>query len=151
MTVFLVMCDIDYDPENIDPYKSIELGSFDYLNCYFTTISNILENKKWGSRFPILMESFESKTGIDPESAEELIGELAEISDELKNYTSADIVCNGLELEDSEWMMDAPFDTSSENLYDYFQTAEETNLTKTLYEYASEAFDENMCLLYIFQ
>ncbi|OGH96639.1 MAG: hypothetical protein A2104_05350 [Candidatus Melainabacteria bacterium GWF2_32_7] len=151
MGVILVICDIDCDPENLEPYKTVELGSYEYLNCYFSTISTLLEDGKLGSRFPILLESLDAKTKIEPEAAEELLFELAAITEELKKYPPSSIDCGNIDTEESNWMLEAPFDTSVDNLYDYFLNMEENNLTQTFYEFAAEAAEENMSLLYIFE
>jgi len=149
MTVTLALCEIDCDPENIEPYKSVELGSYEYINCYLSTISTLLEEGKWGSRFPILLESLDAKTKIEPEAAEELLSELTAISEELKKYPISDINCGNINTENSNWMLEAPFDTSADNLYDYFLTVEETNLTKSFLDYANEAAEETMSLMYL--
>jgi hypothetical protein len=150
MTVVLVICDIDCDVEDIEPYKSAELGSYEYLNCYFNTISTLLEESKWGSRFPVLLESLDAKTKIEPEAAEELSGELSTIKEELKKFPPSGIKCGSIDTEESIWMLEAPFDTSADNIYDYFLTAEENNLTQVLYDFAVEAAEENMSLMYLF-
>ncbi|EKE02463.1 MAG: hypothetical protein ACD_20C00383G0015 [uncultured bacterium] len=150
MGVVLVICELDCDPDNIEPYKSAELGSYEYLNCYFNTISSLLEDKKWGSRFPILLESLDAKTKIEPDAAEEMASELAVITQELKNQPPANIDCN-IDTEESNWMLEAPFDTFADNIYDYFLTLEENNLTKTFYDFASEAAEENLSLIYIIE
>jgi hypothetical protein len=70
--------------------------------------------------------------------------------EELRKYPPAELDCGKLDTDDSNWMLEAPFDTSADNLYDYFLTQEENNLTETLYEYASEAVDDNLSIVYIF-
>lgn len=141
MKVALILCDIDSDEENIEPYKSIELGSYEYVNCYLSSISSLLENGKWGSRFPIMVESLDAKTKIGPGTAEELLSELDVIQEELKKLPPSKIDCEDI-AEESTWMLEAPFDTSADNIYDYFLTLEDTNLTKTFYDYAIEAVEE---------
>lgn len=150
MGVVLVICDLDCDPENIEPYKSAELGSYEYLTCYFSTISSLLEDKKWGSRFPVLLESLDAKTKIEPAAAEEMVLELTAIAQELKNQPPANINCN-IDTEESNWMLESPFDASADNIYDYFLTMEENNLTKTFYDFAFEAAEENLSLIYVFE
>jgi hypothetical protein len=144
------MCDIDCDEDNIDPYKSCELGSYDYINCYLSTISSLLEENKWGSKFPILIESLDAKAKLEPETCEELLLELDAIQEELKNYPPSKIKCGDIDTENSNWMLEAPFDTTANNLYDYFMTVDETNLTNTFYEFAQEASEENMSVMYLF-
>lgn len=151
MTVVLALCDIDCDIENIEPYKTTELGSYEYLNCYFSTISKLLENKKWGSRFPILLESLDVKTKIDPEVAEELLFEIKFISEELKKFSPTDIDCGETDTEENKWILESPFETSADNIYDYFLNMEENNLTQTFLEFVTEAVEENMSLIYLFE
>jgi len=150
MNVSLIICDIDCDEDNVDPYKSCELGSYEYINCYLSSISSLLEDGKWGSKFPILIESLDAKAKLEPETCEELLGELDIIQEELKKYPHSKIKCDDIDTENTNWMLEAPFDTSADNLYDYFMTMDETNLTKTFYEFAQEASEENMSVMYLF-
>lgn len=150
MGVVLVICDIDCEVDNIEPYKIAELGSYEYLNCYFKTISGLLEDGKWASKFPVLLESLDAKTKIEPEAAEEMMSELNVIAEELKKFPLSKVDCSSIN-EESDWMMEAPFDTTVDNVYDYFLTMEENNLTQIFYEFASEAAEENMSLMYLFE
>ncbi|MDD3012994.1 MAG: Imm70 family immunity protein [Candidatus Gastranaerophilales bacterium] len=150
MNVTLIICDIDCDEDNIDPYKTCELGSYEYINCYLSTISSLLEDDKWGSKFPVLIESLDAKAKLEPETCEELITELEVIKEELKNHSLSKIKCGDIDTENTNWMLEAPFDTLADNLYDYFMTLDETNLTNTFYEFAFEASEENMSVMYLF-
>lgn len=150
MNVTLIICDIDCDEDNIDPYKSSELGSYEYINCYLSTISSLLEDNKWGSKFPILIESLDAKAKLEPETCEELLAELEEIQSELKKYPPTKVNCGNIGTDESNWMLEAPFDTSTDNLYDYFMTADENNLTQTFIEFAQTAVDDNMSIMYLF-
>ena len=151
MNVTLMICDIDCDTDNVNPHKSLELGSYEYFNCYLSTISSLLEDGKWGNKFPILLESFDAKTKIDPEPVEGLLNELSIIKEELKNYPPSKINCGGYDTEESNWMKEAPFDMNADNIYDYFLTLDESNLSEALHDFANEAYEENMSLMYIFE
>lgn len=150
MNVTLIICDIDCDEDSSDPYKSCELGSYEYINCYLSTISSLLEDGKWGSKFPILIESLDAKAKLEPETCEELLLELDTIKEELKNAPPSKINCGNIETDKSNWMLEAPFDNAAGNLYDYFSTLDETNLTETFYEFAQTASEDNMSIMYLF-
>ena len=150
MTVSLILCDIDCDEENVEAHKSIELGSYEYINCYLSTISKFLEEGKWGKRFPILIESLDAKAKIDPDTAEELLMELNLIREELKKFPPCRIDCENIETDDKSWIFEAPFENSAETIYDYFLNNEEDNLTETFYSFAQEAVEDNLSIMYIF-
>jgi len=149
MNVTLIICDIDCDEDDVDSYRSCELGSYEYVNCYLSTVSALLEDGKWASKYPILIESLDANAKIEPETCEELLLELDEIHEELKKYPPSKINCGNIEAE-SNWMLEASFDASADNIYDYFLTLDESNLTQTIYEFAQIAIEENMSLMYLF-
>ena len=146
MNVTLVLCDIDADRDNAVPRKSVELGSYEYVNFYLTAVCRFLESNQWGKRFPILMESLDSGTKIEPDDCEEFLAELNEVKEELKNINVSDL---GNVFEKKE-IIDTSADVLAETLYEYFITLDEDNLTQIIYDFAVEAGEENMSLMYIF-
>lgn len=62
-----------------------QIGTGDFLHSFFSTIAYNLENKNWGSRFPIIMnELYQGK--MRAENVDKAITELEIIKKELKKY-----------------------------------------------------------------
>ena len=68
-----------------------QIGSGDFLYAFFSTVAYRLENKKWGSRFPIVMNQLYQK-GITWENAGEAINELYIIRKELMSFTPDKVI-----------------------------------------------------------
>ena len=67
------------------------IGQGDFLHAFFSTVAYNLENKNWGSRFPIIMnELYQGK--MKWEDAEKAIGELSIIKDELQTLKPDKVV-----------------------------------------------------------
>ena len=75
---------------NVDFYW-YEVGSGDFLHSFFSTVAVNLENGKWGSRFPVIMnELYQGK--ISSRKVEKAIKEVETIKSELKNYPPSKVV-----------------------------------------------------------
>lgn len=62
-----------------------QIGTGDFLHSFFSTVAFNLENKKWGSRFPIIMNKlYQGK--LEFEDVDKAIEELKVIQEELKAY-----------------------------------------------------------------
>ena len=67
------------------------IGSADFLHSFFSTIAVNLEDKKWGSRFPVLMnELYQGKLSV--ENTDAAIKELNIIREELKQISPDKVV-----------------------------------------------------------
>ena len=62
-----------------------QIGTGDFLHSFFSTVAFNLENKKWGSRFPIIMNKlYQGK--LEVEDVDKAIEELKVIQKELMAY-----------------------------------------------------------------
>lgn len=69
---------------NVNSYW-YQIGHGDFLHSFFSTVAYNLENKKWGSRFPVIMnELYQGKA--DPGHIDKAIEELGIIKKELQAY-----------------------------------------------------------------
>jgi hypothetical protein len=67
------------------------LGTSDFLHSFFSTIAYRLENNKWGSKFPILMNELYKKE-IDYKECKKILNELNIIKKELSKLTPDKII-----------------------------------------------------------
>lgn len=68
-----------------------QIGTGDFLHSFFSTIAYNLENKNWGSRFPVIMnELYQGKMNV--ENVDKAITELEIIKKELKKYPPQKVV-----------------------------------------------------------
>lgn len=73
-----------------------QIGRGDFLHSFFSTVAYNLENKKWGSRYPIIMnELYQGK--VEYNRIEFALKEIGDISNELKRYP---ICCVIWDIED---------------------------------------------------
>ena len=72
-------------------YYWYQIGTGDFLYAFFSTISTNLENRIWGSRFPIIMNQlYQGK--IDNANILKALEELQIIKEELKHFSPEKIV-----------------------------------------------------------
>ncbi|MCG3671598.1 Imm70 family immunity protein [Aliarcobacter butzleri] len=71
-----------------------EFGYSETLYSWFSTICYRLENSKWGSRFPVVMNNFyyDEKNGVKFEDLEEFKNELKTIENELSKLPVKDAI-----------------------------------------------------------
>lgn len=66
-------------------YNWYQIGSGDFLHSFFSTVAYNLENRAWGSKFPVIMEKlYQGKIEFDDVS--DALQELNRIEGELKNF-----------------------------------------------------------------
>jgi 2,3-bisphosphoglycerate-dependent phosphoglycerate mutase len=70
-----------------------ELGISDFLYAWFSTINYHLEGKKWGSKFPIVMNEF-YQGKVKAKNINILQQEIIEIQKQLKKYGPNEIIWN---------------------------------------------------------
>lgn len=72
----------------------MEFGYSETLYSWFSTICYRLENSKWGSRFPVVMNNFyyDEKNGVKFEDLEEFKNELKTIENELSKLPVKDVI-----------------------------------------------------------
>lgn len=102
------------------------IGTGDFVHSFFSTICYNLENKKWGSRFPHLMnELYQGELSYkDIDEAKE---ELAIIIKELKDMSPDRAVWDIEDLsKQPPWKKDISSDI--QNLFDYFIACDGENL-----------------------
>ena len=67
-------------------YYWYQIGNGDFLHSFFSTVAYHLENKSWGSRFPLLMnELYQGK--LDKTNINKAIDELDTIQTELQRFS----------------------------------------------------------------
>ena len=61
-----------------------EIGAGDFLHSFFSTVSYHLENKEWGTVYPVLMEKL-YRGSVDTGELEELEKELSDVEQRLRS------------------------------------------------------------------
>lgn len=68
-----------------------QIGSGDFLHCFFSTVAVNLEKNKWGSKFPVIMnELYQGK--VEANHIDEAINELGMIKKMFANYSPDKVV-----------------------------------------------------------
>ena len=68
-----------------------QIGHGDFLHSFFSTVAYNLEDKKWGSRFPVIMNKlYQGK--INREDIEKAIEELSIIKKELQAFSPDKVI-----------------------------------------------------------
>lgn len=109
-----------------------KIGTGDFLHSFFSTIAYNLENKKWGSRFPLLMNDLYYKT-LSVDKIDEAIGELKIIQEELKEYSPSMVIWNIEDLSQSPPWGDNIADRITD-LSNYFYTGDGEDLFALIYK-----------------
>ena len=99
-----------------------QIGTGDFLHCFFSTVAVNLENNKWGSNYPVIMNHlYQGKVEID--HIDEAISELKSIKERLADFTPDKVVWD---IEDLDLLPPWGSNISSDinNLSNYFVTSE---------------------------
>lgn len=111
------------------------IGRGDFLHSFFSTICYHLENKRWGSRFPCLMEDL-YQGELDFEDVDLARKELAQIREELKAFAPNQVIWDIEDLKQRPpWGDDISPDIH--NLAEYFITSE----GEDIFDEINKAFD----------
>ena len=102
-------------------YYLYGIGTSDFLYAFFSTVCGRLENGKWGSRFPYLMnELYQGSLSVEHLSAG--AEELAQIKRELAQFTPDQVIWNIDDLtQQPPWGDDISEDVTA--LSNYFYTS----------------------------
>ncbi|HEN8798627.1 TPA: hypothetical protein U8251_001185 [Pseudomonas putida] len=118
-----------------------EVGSIDFLYCFFSTIAVNLEPSGWGSRFPIIMKNLYSGR-LPSTEAEAALLELKTIKSELSRINPEKVVWS---YEDRDilppWGNEISKDITS--LSNYFVTSSGRELIPLLEEILVEASEHS--------
>lgn len=107
-------------------YYWYQVGSGEFLNAFFSTIAYNLEERKWGSRYPYVMNHFYNGI-LESEDIEAAINEVIEIKMRLKEYSPEKVVWDIENLSKRPpWGDDISADIT--DLSNYFITSEGENL-----------------------
>lgn len=115
----------------LDEHLWFEIGSGDFLHCFFSTISYRLEPNGWGSKYPFMMkklyhEDMEKKYNL------QLLEEVRAIHKELEFYSADDVVWDIDDLsKQPPW--GAINDDSITSLANYFSTDSGADLFDLFY------------------
>lgn len=116
-----------------------QIGHGDFLHSFFSTIAYNLENEKWGSRFPVIMNKlYQGK--IERENTDKALEELSIIKKELQALSPEKIVWDIEDLsKQPPWGNDISKDIT--NLSNYFVTSD-GNEFLTVFSHALEKAKE---------
>lgn len=68
-----------------------QVGTPDFLHAFFSTICYNLESKKWGDKYPYLMnELYQGK--LSWKNADKVIEELKEVKSKFKNFSPSQVI-----------------------------------------------------------
>lgn len=118
------------------------IGTGDFFNSFFSTICMRLEDSKWGSRFPVIMNDLYNGS-LSKEKLNLAQKELVKIQFELSKLPPNKVVWDADDLRKSPpWGNDISKDII--DLAEYFITNQGNNLIDVLSEAISEATDEDL-------
>jgi len=122
----------------VGPFFHI-LGSGDFLYCFFSNICFHLENKRWGSKFPLLMNNLHNGK-LELKDIEKAKEELKDVEEQFLSMKSSIAIWNIDDvLEKAPWHNNLSVDVK--NLRDIFMTSDGGNLFIKLYEAMDNAVE----------
>lgn len=81
----LYLCVLDFSEGYENEIKGIEIGSYDYFSCFRECICKYVENNKWGSKCPIIMNHEEGNGFFSPDDCKKVLNELLVIKRVFEN------------------------------------------------------------------
>lgn len=117
-----------------------EIGSPDFFHSFFSTIAFNLENKEWGSKYPLIQKDlFGGK--LSNSQIEKAKNELITIQKKLKKYPPNSIVWDIDDLSKTPPWGNAISDDIT-NLSNYFVSSNGEDLFEVLFEALNTAIEE---------
>lgn len=122
-------------------YYWFQVGNGDFLHAFFSTVAYNLENRKWGSRFPIIMnELYQGK--VKHEDTEKAIKELNIIKLELQTISPDKVVWDIEDLsKQPPWGSNISKDIT--DLSNYFVTSDGNDFITVFFHALEKAKDVN--------
>lgn len=122
-------------------YYWFQIGNGDFLHAFFSTVAYNLENRKWGSRFPIIMnELYQGK--VKHEDTEKAITELNIIKLELQTISPDKVVWDIEDLsKQPPWGSNISKDIT--DLSNYFVTSDGNDFITVFFHALEKAKDVN--------
>ena len=121
-----------------------QIGSGDFLHAFFSTVCFNLEDGKWGSRFPIIMNEL-YKGKLSKENNQKATEELEIIKNELQNYKPDKVVWDKEDLnKKAPWGDNISSDII--NLSNYFVTSDGEDFLSIFNNALNKATELNMDL-----
>lgn len=117
-----------------------QIGTGDFLHSFFSTVAFNLENKKWGSRFPIIMNKlYQGK--LEVEDVDKAIEELKVIQKELKAYGPEKVIWDIEDLsKQPPWGNEISKDIT--DLSNYFVTSDGEDFLSVFFRALEEAKED---------
>jgi len=104
-----------------------KIGNGNILHSFFSTVAYNLENNKWGSRFPFIMEELYYRS-LSPEKVDLAIEEIKKIFAELQEYAPSMVIWDIEDLSKRPPWGDNIAETIT-SLDNYFYTSDGENLS----------------------
>lgn len=119
-----------------------QVGSGDFLHSFFSTIAYNLETKKWGSKYPIIMNEF-YQGKLESNKIKDAIEEIKDIQKELKKYPPSCVIWD---IDDLDKQPPWGNEISSEitDLSNYFVTSDGEDLITILIHALEKAEEMRM-------
>ncbi len=116
-----------------------QIGSGDFLHCFFSTVAVNLENSHWGSRFPMIMNRL-YQGSLENKNVSIALTELNTIKEELKTIPTNKVIWD---IDDLKKMppWDENISKGITDLSNYFVTSEGEDLL-TIFKHALEKSQE---------
>lgn len=109
-----------------------QIGSGDFFHSFFSTVAYHLENKKWGSRFPVIMNKL-YQGRINCSDADNAINELNIIKKELQDFSPDKVIWDIDDLsKQPPWGNNISDDIT--DLSNYFATSDGEDLIEVFFK-----------------
>ena len=118
-----------------------QIGTGDFLHSFFSTVAFNLENKKWGSRFPIIINKlYQGK--LEVEDVDKAIEELKVIQEKLKAYGPEKVIWDIEDLsKQPPWGNEISKDIT--DLSNYFVTSDGEDFLSVFFRALVKAKEKN--------
>lgn len=118
-----------------------QIGSGDFFHSFFSTVAYHLENEKWGSRFPVIMNKlYQGRIGCD--DADKAIDELNIVKKELQGFSPDKVIWDIDDLsKQPPWGNNISADIT--DLSNYFVTSDGEDLIEIFFKALRKAKEEN--------
>ena len=114
-----------------------QIGSGDFLHCFFSTVAVNLENNSWGSRFPLIMNQL-YQGSLESENVSKALIELNTIKEELRKISPNKVIWDDIK-KLPPWGDNISKDIT--DLSNYFVTSDGEDFL-TLFKHALEKSQE---------
>ena len=107
------------------------IGGYQIMSALFYSIAHDLENREWGSKYPVIMNELYYGDMIECDNLQQALAEIKEIKEEFKKLSPREMIMNYDDIiKVAPWEFE--FIQEAQSLYDAMRSPDNCNIIDTI-------------------